>query len=91
VNVLDDPILAGGGLTNQTTPEAPTTTTPTSLQSVTPGSEEGFAKFLLKSNGVLFENEVLQIGVKSEYKKNLGEMGEGLERGGSRGVWLRDK
>ena len=30
-------------------------------------------RFLLKNNGVLFENEMLQIGVKSEYKKNLGE------------------
>ena len=30
-------------------------------------------RFLLKNNGVLFENEMLQIGVKSEYKKNLGQ------------------
>ena len=27
----------------------------------------------MKNNGVLFENEMLQIGVKSEYKKNLGQ------------------
>ena len=25
----------------------------------------------MKNNGVLFENDLLQIGVKSEYKKNL--------------------
>ena len=30
-------------------------------------------RFLLKNNGVLFENEMLQIGVKCEYKKNLGK------------------
>ena len=30
-------------------------------------------RFLTKSNGVLFEDEVLQIGIKSDYKKNLGE------------------
>ena len=40
---------------------------------LTPDSEEGFSKFLLRNNGVLFENDVMQIGVKSEYKKNLGE------------------
>ena len=39
---------------------------------LSPGAEEGFMRFLLKNNGVLFENEMLQIGVKSEYKKNLG-------------------
>ena len=40
---------------------------------LTPGAEEGFMKFLFKNNGVLFENDVLQIGIKSEYKKNLGK------------------
>ena len=70
VNVLDDPIFSGG-LPEQVAPglHAP-------LQSLTEGSEEGFAKFLTKNNGVLFENNVLQIGVKSEYKKNLGESGK---------------
>ena len=32
-------------------------------------------RFWLKNNGILFENEVLQIGIKSEYKKNLGRVG----------------
>lgn len=41
-------------------------------QILAPGAEEGFRKFLLKNNGVLFENDYLQIGVKSEYKNNLG-------------------
>jgi AP-2 complex subunit alpha len=32
-------------------------------------------KFVFKNNGVLFENEMLQIGVKSEYRQNLGRLG----------------
>ena len=43
-----------------------------SAPTLTPGAEEGYSKFLMKNNGVLFENDTLQIGVKSEYKKNLG-------------------
>ena len=46
--------------------------TPPAQMGLSPGAEEGFMRFLLKNNGVLFENEMLQIGVKSEYKKNLG-------------------
>lgn len=45
-----------------------------SVQNVTPGAEEGFRKFLMKNNGVLFEDDTLQIGVKSDYKKNLGNI-----------------
>ena len=44
-------------------------TTPPTAMGLSPGAEEGFMRFLLKNNGVLFENEMLQIGVKSEYKK----------------------
>jgi AP-2 complex subunit alpha len=46
-------------------------TTPPTATGLSPGAEEGFMRFLLKNNGVLFENEMLQIGVKSdsEYKK----------------------
>ncbi|KAI8489577.1 AP-2 complex subunit alpha-2, partial [Branchiostoma belcheri] len=36
-----------------------------------PQAEENFFKFAIKNNGVLFENELLQIGVKAEYKGNL--------------------
>lgn len=50
---------------------ASTVTTPT----FTPGADEGYTRFLFKSSGVLFENEILQIGVKSEFKKNLGRIG----------------
>ena len=30
---------------------------------------------MCKNNGVLFENDLLQIGVKSEYRQNLGRIG----------------
>lgn len=60
VNVLDDFSLG------------PSSTQPLS-EGLTPGAEEGFMKFLFKNNGVLFENDVLQIGIKSDYKKNLGK------------------
>lgn len=32
-------------------------------------------RFVCKNNGVLFENEVIQIGVKSEFRQNLGRLG----------------
>lgn len=32
-------------------------------------------KFVCKSNGVLFENDLIQIGVKSEFRQNLGRLG----------------
>uniref|UniRef100_A0A673AU87 AP-2 complex subunit alpha n=1 Tax=Sphaeramia orbicularis TaxID=375764 RepID=A0A673AU87_9TELE len=31
-------------------------------------------EFVCKNNGVLFENQLLQIGIKSEYRQNLGRM-----------------
>ncbi|CAG9809347.1 unnamed protein product [Chironomus riparius] len=33
------------------------------------------SRFLFKNNGVLFENEMIQIGVKSEFRQNLGRLG----------------
>ncbi|XP_052217993.1 AP-2 complex subunit alpha-2-like isoform X2 [Dreissena polymorpha] len=38
------------------------------------GAEEAFRKFICKNNGVLFENDLLQIGVKSEYREDLGRL-----------------
>ena len=29
-------------------------------------------RFICKNNGVLFENDIIQIGVKSEFRQNLG-------------------
>ncbi|KAI4905326.1 hypothetical protein NFI96_001769 [Prochilodus magdalenae] len=33
--------------------------------------EENFSRFVCKNNGVLFENQLLQIGLKSEFRQNL--------------------
>ncbi|CAB1341390.1 unnamed protein product [Coregonus sp. 'balchen'] len=38
-----------------------------------PESDELLNKFVCKNNGVLFENQLLQIGIKSEYRQNLVE------------------
>uniref|UniRef100_A0AAY4CLM1 AP-2 complex subunit alpha n=1 Tax=Denticeps clupeoides TaxID=299321 RepID=A0AAY4CLM1_9TELE len=40
----------------------------------TPTQQFFLFRFVCKSNGVLFENQLLQIGVKSEYRQNLGRM-----------------
>ncbi|KAM5131973.1 AP-2 complex subunit alpha-1 isoform 2-T2 [Mantella aurantiaca] len=42
--------------------------------SVAAGAEDNFLRFVCKNNGVLFENQLLQIGVKSEFRQNLGRM-----------------
>uniref|UniRef100_A0A8C6X9G2 AP-2 complex subunit alpha n=1 Tax=Naja naja TaxID=35670 RepID=A0A8C6X9G2_NAJNA len=45
--------------------------------SLAPGSEDNFKgpiEFVCKNNGVLFENQLLQIGLKSEFRQNLGRM-----------------
>ncbi|NXD17771.1 AP2A2 protein, partial [Nothocercus nigrocapillus] len=36
-------------------------------------ADELFHKFVCKNNGVLFENQLLQIGLKSEFRQNLGK------------------
>ncbi|XP_010792252.1 AP-2 complex subunit alpha-2 isoform X2 [Notothenia coriiceps] len=36
--------------------------------------EEHFSRFVCKNNGVIFENQLLQIGLKSEYRQNLGRI-----------------
>ena len=33
-----------------------------------------YFRFVSKNNGVLFENDLLQIGVKSEFRQNLGRI-----------------
>ncbi|KAG8567807.1 hypothetical protein GDO81_013781 [Engystomops pustulosus] len=48
--------------------------TPSAAASLAPGTEENFLRFVCKNNGVLFENQLLQIGVKSEFRQNLGRM-----------------
>ncbi|XP_015665676.1 AP-2 complex subunit alpha-1 isoform X2 [Protobothrops mucrosquamatus] len=49
--------------------DSPSTTT-----GLASGAEENFLRFVCKNNGVLFENQLLQIGVKSEFRQNLGRM-----------------
>lgn len=38
------------------------------------GTINNSKRFVFKSNGVLFENELIQIGVKSEFRQNLGRI-----------------
>ncbi|XP_044300401.1 AP-2 complex subunit alpha-1 isoform X6 [Varanus komodoensis] len=47
---------------------------PSAATGLVPGAEENFLRFVCKNNGVLFENQLLQIGVKSEFRQNLGRM-----------------
>ncbi|XP_014031354.1 AP-2 complex subunit alpha-2 isoform X2 [Salmo salar] len=42
--------------------------------SVGPVADENFSRFVCKNNGVLYENQLLQIGLKSEFRQNLGRM-----------------
>lgn len=37
-------------------------------------NEEGLKRLVCKSNGVLFENDLMQIGIKSEFRNNLGRI-----------------
>uniref|UniRef100_A0A8C5H279 AP-2 complex subunit alpha n=1 Tax=Gouania willdenowi TaxID=441366 RepID=A0A8C5H279_GOUWI len=37
-------------------------------------SEDHLERFVCKNNGILYENQLLQIGLKSEYRQNLGRM-----------------
>ncbi|CAL8350102.1 unnamed protein product [Merluccius merluccius] len=37
-------------------------------------SGDNFSRFICKNNGVLYENQLLQIGLKSEYRQNLGRI-----------------
>ncbi|XP_078076479.1 AP-2 complex subunit alpha-2 isoform X2 [Mustelus asterias] len=37
-------------------------------------AEDSYLRFVCKNNGVIFENQLLQIGLKSEFRQNLGRM-----------------
>lgn len=55
------------------------TTNGTSAPVVGPGglvipNEEGLKKLVCKNNGICFENDLLQIGIKAEYRQNLGRI-----------------
>lgn len=58
---------------------APTTNAGSPPATLAPGAivisnEEGLYKLICKNNGILFENDLLQIGVKSEFRQNLGRI-----------------
>ncbi|KAF6102042.1 adaptor related protein complex 2 subunit alpha 2 [Phyllostomus discolor] len=63
------PPPSSGGLLVDVFSESPSAVAP-----LAPGSEDNFARFVCKNNGVLFENQLLQIGLKSEFRQNLGRM-----------------
>ncbi|XP_013404280.1 AP-2 complex subunit alpha-2 isoform X2 [Lingula anatina] len=42
---------------------------------LTAAADENYKRFVCRNNGVIFENDLLQIGIKSEYKQNLGRVG----------------
>ncbi|XP_037506398.1 AP-2 complex subunit alpha [Rhipicephalus sanguineus] len=37
-------------------------------------AEDGLRKMVIRNTGVLFENEVIQVGVRAEFKQNLGRL-----------------
>uniref|UniRef100_A0A452QZ20 AP-2 complex subunit alpha n=1 Tax=Ursus americanus TaxID=9643 RepID=A0A452QZ20_URSAM len=55
-------------------PSAPSHPGPEDIGPPIPEADELLNKFVCKNNGVLFENQLLQIGVKSEFRQNLGRM-----------------
>ncbi|XP_006893269.1 PREDICTED: AP-2 complex subunit alpha-2 [Elephantulus edwardii] len=63
------PPSGGGGLLVDVFSDSASAVAP-----LAPGSEDNFARFVCKNNGVLFENQLLQIGLKSEFRQNLGRM-----------------
>ncbi|XP_030657966.1 AP-2 complex subunit alpha-2 isoform X1 [Nomascus leucogenys] len=63
------PSSGGGGLLVDVFSDSASAVAP-----LAPGSEDNFARFVCKNNGVLFENQLLQIGLKSEFRQNLGRM-----------------
>ncbi|GAB1292916.1 AP-2 complex subunit alpha-2 [Apodemus speciosus] len=60
------PPSSGGGLLVDVFSDSASAVAP-----LAPGSEDNFARFVCKNNGVLFENQLLQIGLKSEFRQNL--------------------
>ncbi|CAL4072661.1 unnamed protein product [Meganyctiphanes norvegica] len=49
--------------------------TSTPAASVTSSSTDNIKKFVCKNNGVLYENDIIQIGIKAEFRQNLGRIG----------------
>lgn len=49
--------------------------TSTPAASVTSSATDNIKKFVCKNNGVLYENDIIQIGIKAEFRQNLGRIG----------------
>ncbi|XP_053576126.1 AP-2 complex subunit alpha-2 isoform X1 [Bombina bombina] len=76
--------LLGLGAPSGSSPAAPASSSAGSLlvdvfadpsqpvAAVSTSTDENFPRFICKNNGVLFENQLLQIGLKSEFRQNLG-------------------
>nr|CAD7425220.1 unnamed protein product [Timema monikensis] len=67
---------AGGALLDMFGDVYPTGS-PNNINNLPPAasSTHNSKKFVCKNNGVLFENDLIQIGVKSEFRQNLGRLG----------------
>ncbi|XP_058136623.1 AP-2 complex subunit alpha-1 isoform X2 [Dasypus novemcinctus] len=73
VDVFSDGLAAQPSL-GPTAEEAFLSPGPEDIGPPIPEADELLNKFVCKNNGVLFENQLLQIGVKSEFRQNLGRM-----------------
>ncbi|XP_055049842.1 AP-2 complex subunit alpha-2 isoform X1 [Misgurnus anguillicaudatus] len=69
-----DSLLAEGPGDSDSAPTPPPSVVSEEPAPPLPESNELLNKFVCKNNGVLFENQLLQIGIKSEYRQNLGRM-----------------
>ncbi|KAG7153994.1 AP-2 complex subunit alpha-like [Homarus americanus] len=67
VDVLGD-LYGGGGTNTHNGTSAPATISMS-------GATDNIKKFVCKNNGVLYENDIIQIGIKSEFRQNLGRVG----------------
>lgn len=74
-SLLVDLALGGDSLpdTNNHT-SAPSSNSNSNSNSNLQDSQENFNAFYTKTNGVLFENELIQVGVRSEFRQNLGRI-----------------
>jgi AP-2 complex subunit alpha len=73
IDVLGD--LSGESLTDR--PIGSKTVAPSGELDLIAGAslpEDNYFKFVCKNNGVLFENDLIQIGVKCEFRQNLGRL-----------------
>ncbi|KAJ7390946.1 AP-2 complex subunit alpha-2 [Desmophyllum pertusum] len=74
-NNFGPPEMGGGGGLLVDVFEMPAAPIAGSAPSITPGAEENIKKFVFKNTGVLFETDILQVGIKSEFKDDKGAVG----------------